>query len=381
MQSDVRSIRDGLNGKQNSFGALRLVFAAAVIVSHAFPLSGRGGDPSWGWWNGQVHIGLLAVYGFLGISGYVVTKSAARLRAGRFAWHRILRLYPAYWVALIVSAFVISPIVWASAGRDLSDFWTGENGPLGYVVKNATLWIRQWDIHDLFAPVPLGVSPSNPGLAGAVNGSLWSLSYELLCYVMIGALAAFGILSGARFMVAVVAGVFGILQIATLITSGAAVSVVPLFDDKMVTLGWVFMLGATAAVYSERIPLRHTYGVGASVVLIITLWFGGFHLIGIPAFIYATIWVATALPQWFHRIGSKNDYSYGIYLYGWPVQQVLAAAGLQHKLVIYVALSIIGATILAWGSWHGVEKWAMRLKDLSLRRTLEESPASAPAST
>ncbi len=371
MQHTSHSIRAGLNGRTNSFGALRLFFAAAVIFSHAFPLSGRGSDPTWEWWGSQVHIGNLAVYGFLGVSGYVVTKSAARLTPGRFAWHRVLRIYPAFWLALIVGAYVISPLIWGLSGRDMSAFWAEPNGPRSYLMRNAALWIQQWDIHDLFAPRPLGVVPSSPWLAGAVNGSLWSLAYELMCYILIGAIAAFGILRHAKHVIAAVTGLFGILQLIVRFEPGVVGIYVGLLDDSLITLGWVFMLGATAAVYSDRIPLRARYGALTIAVVVATLWCGGFHVIGIPAFIYATIWAAAALPHVFHRVGARNDYSYGIYLYGWPVQQVLAFAGLQHILIVYVALSVLGATALAWLSWHGVEKWAMRLKDIEPHRNKE----------
>ncbi|KKX97748.1 acyltransferase family protein [Microbacterium sp. Ag1] len=380
MQSDVRSIRDGLNGKQNSFGALRLVFAAAVIVSHAYPLSGRDGDPTWGWWNGQTHVGLIAVYGFLGISGYVVTKSAARLSFGRFAWHRVLRLYPAFWVALLVGAFVMSPIVWATAGRDMGAFWAEPNGPFNYVARNATLWIQQWDIHDLFAPKPLGVAPSSPWLAGAVNGSLWTLAYELICYILIGVIAAWGFLRRAQIVVPIIAGVFGLMQLGVRIRPNFFTTYVTVLDDSMITLGWVFMLGATAAIYSHKIPLRHSFGVAALVITLASLWIGvGFHVVGIPAFVYATIWLGAALPKILHRVGSKNDYSYGVYLYGWPVQQALAYVGLQEKLLPYVLLSLLGAGVLAWASWHGLEKWAMKAKDIDPWRARDKIRAPATA--
>lgn len=374
------TISAALDGRRNSFGALRLLFAAAVIISHAFPIAGVGDDPTWALWDNQAHIGLLAVYGFLGISGYVITKSAARLHPVRFAWHRVLRLYPAFWAALVVSAFVISPAVWAASGRNLSAFWAEPHGPVGYVLRNATLWIDQWDIHDLFAPAPLGVSPSIPTLAGTVNGSLWSLSFELMCYILIGLLAWFGVLRGAPFLVPVTAAFFGLMQIANILIPGASSAVAPVLGEKMVTLGWVFFIGATAATYSHRIPMRHAFGVVAILITIATLWRGGFLLLGIPAFIYATIWIASALPSLAHKVGAKNDYSYGIYLYGWPVQQTLAASGLHQNMFLFITLSMLGAAMLAWLSWHGIEKRAMRLKDLQLPHR-KSTPAPADAVT
>lgn len=369
------TIRHRLNGRHNSFGALRLAFAAAVIFSHAFPLSGRGADPTQAWWGGQAHIGGLAVFGFLGISGYVVTISAGRLTPGRFAWHRVLRLFPAFWVALIVGALVISPVVWATAGRDLAEFWPGPDGPFNYILRNATMWIQQWDIHDLFAPKPLGVAPSSPWLAGAVNGSLWTLVYELMCYIVIGTIAAWGLLRDAKLVVPAVAAAFGLMQLVIRFRPGFFTPYATVLDDSFITLGWVFMLGATAAVYADSIPLRNVYGIVATIVAAATLWLGGFHVIGIPAFVYATIWLGAVLPRVFHRVGARNDYSYGLYLYGWPVQQVLAYVGLQERLVPYVLLSTLGAGLLAWGSWHGVEKWAMRLKDFSPRAASRDRTA------
>ena len=193
----------------------------------------------------------------------------------------------------------------------------------------------------------------------------------------LGAIAAFGLLRNARIVVPIIAGTFGLLQIVSWRRPGYVAEFVPLLDDSMITLGWVFMLGASAAMFSDRIPMRHVYGAGAIAVTAATLWFGGFLIIGIPAFVYGVIWIASALPKWFHRIGAKNDYSYGIYLYGWPVQQVLAYVGLQHKMIPYVLLSFAGAAVMAWLSWHGVEKWAMKLKDFTPRWERSNSPAPA----
>src|SRR5947209_465064 len=91
----------------NSLNAIRLVLAALVLVSHSWPLLGLPEPtPVFG-----ETLGSVAVAGFFAISGYLITGSRMKIGIVRFAWHRALRIYPGYWVVLVVTAFVLAPIV------------------------------------------------------------------------------------------------------------------------------------------------------------------------------------------------------------------------------------------------------------------------------
>ncbi len=90
----VRTIGDALTGKPDSLNFLRLVLALTVLLSHA---RGLGGFGQGGLINGTT-LGTIAVYGFFGISGYLIAASALRNRGGRYLWQRCLRILPAFCV-------------------------------------------------------------------------------------------------------------------------------------------------------------------------------------------------------------------------------------------------------------------------------------------
>ncbi|WP_051832747.1 acyltransferase family protein [Streptomyces katrae] len=141
-------------------------------------------------------------------------------------------------------------------------------------------------------------------------------------------------------------------------------------------LGFAFVLGALVEVYKERIPVSDPLGVLAGVTLLATLHYGWFYVAGVPAFAYLLLWLAIRLPKPFRRVGSKHDYSYGIYIYGFVVEQAVAAlGGARWGFGVYLALAAGGTLIAAVLSWHLVERPAMRLKDLG--RTRPAAPGHA----
>lgn len=161
------SIRESLSTRDNALNLVRLLLAVAVIIGHAWILGGFGEGPFPG-------LAGWAVNAFFAISGYLITGS--RLRSGilKFLMNRVLRIFPAFWVVLVVTASVIAPLVSVVAGES----WLFGSAT-SYVVLNAGLYIFQWGIVDTLSTVP------HPG---AWNGSLWTLFYEFSAYLCAGAL-------------------------------------------------------------------------------------------------------------------------------------------------------------------------------------------------
>ena len=358
----MKSLRDALNGHQNSLGLVRLIMAAAVIFDHAFPLGGWGTAPFLKHTLNQQSLGGLAVLGFLGISGYLVTKSAMGGDVLQFMWRRFLRIFPAFWLALLFGAFLLGPALWLAYGRPLGSYLgVGPGSPISYLYSNWTLWIGQFQIWDLLATTtPFGIA----GYGGPINGSIWTLAYEWTCYLLLALLLAMGILSRAKIVVPLTAAFFFLMQLLNLVSPGAAAAVVPFFADTWrLNFGLIFFIGATIAMYSHLVPFDHRLGIFSGVVSLVLLRVGGFNTVGYVLFAYFVLYVAVALPRQFHWIGTKNDYSYGVYLYGWVAQQILAYLGLNRLgYVPFVGLSLIGAFGFAWVSWHVVEKSALKLK-------------------
>ena len=357
-----RVLSDALRGHSNSLGLIRLVLAATVIFDHAFPLGGFGADPLYLVTKGQASLGSIAVAGFFAISGYLIAKSGMSADVLQFMWRRFLRIFPAYWVVLVFTAVVVAPVLWVIGGKTLATFFRiAPDGPLHYITANWTLNIGTYGIYDMLVKT----TPYGREVGYSVfNGSIWTLTYEWGCYLLIGVLVLFGILKRAKIVVPVITAFLFISQVVYMVKPSLVRSLFPLFNDQYtISLTLTFMVGACLAVYAKRIPYATGLGVASGLIMLLTMHYGGFALVGTIAGVYFVLYLGARLPAFFHRVGATNDYSYGVYIYGFLVEQVLAFFGLYH--LGYVPFSLIALVIslgFAWLSWHLIEKRAMSLK-------------------
>jgi peptidoglycan/LPS O-acetylase OafA/YrhL len=354
------TIADGLRGHRNGLGLLRLVFACVVVASHAFPLGGHKVDPFLAWSGQQLESGTLAVVGFFGISGYLITKSGMRSDVLAFMWARVIRIFPAFWAMMLVSVFIVGPAIWLHLGRPLGNYWsTAPGGSLAYL-RNWTLTVHQYGISDLLIGTPYGHMVNG----SVFNGSIWSLSYEWHCYLVIGLLALFASRAGFRLFVPLLTAFMLVAQMARISGATNLGAVAPwLGNSLMVNLLFIFMVGSCIAVYGDKIPLDNRAGLLAVAVVLYTLRKGGFETLGVPAFCYAVLWAAACMPARLKSIGARNDYSYGIYLWSFLVEQLFATIGWwRWGYLPYLGVSLAGSVVLAWLSWHIVERPALLLK-------------------
>lgn len=367
-------LSDRYSPRANALGFLRLCLALAVLVGHSWPLGLGRATPGIGLSGGQADVGSLAVDGFFVLSGFLVTASAARLGAVRFAWHRCLRIFPGLWACLLLTAAV-------------AGLFSTYRESLAFAANNALGQPHQWGIGTLFSDTPYG---RLTGGGSVVNGSLWSLSFELFWYAAFTALTACGVLRRSpRLILLLTAGAYTVLlsdflhqlpsTARTVPQPRGAFGPIPLFGSldtqHLIYLGFLFLLGASAQLYQHRIPMHGSLAAAAAVVLLATLHFGAFHILGHPAFAYLLLWAACALPPWSHGIGRTRDYSYGLYIYAFPTQQTLASLGVHHwGLPLYVAASALVTSVLAVASWHLVERPALSLKDYTLTRPAARHP-------
>jgi peptidoglycan/LPS O-acetylase OafA/YrhL len=358
--------------RSNAIGALRLAFALLVVVSHSWPLGLGRADPLTVFSHGQTDAGAVAVAGFFVLSGFLVTRSARRTSLGRFAWHRALRILPAFWVCLLLMALVLGPVLWWVREDTLAGYASARPGPLGFVTANWFTAMGQWGIGDLLTTTPYGRFKD----LSILNGSLWTLRYELFCYVVMGLLAALGV---ARRRPTVLVGLAGVLygmvvldwlnndRFAGARTSLPDIGGLPLLGNlsggPLFAFGLMFAIGAVAAVRPDRFPVSDRLAAAAAVVILVTLRFGGWDVAGAPAFAYVVLWAAIRLPRPVHRVGARHDVSYGVYLYAFPIQQVLALLDVARTgTATFIALSVAGSLVAGWLSWHAVERPALALR-------------------
>jgi peptidoglycan/LPS O-acetylase OafA/YrhL len=359
-----KSVLNALNGHNNSLGIMRLVLALAVIASHAYPLGGFGVEPLVGVLGASDSLGAIAVAGFFAISGYLVLRSALSGDFFQFMWKRALRIFPGYWVALLVGVIGIGPLIWTLEQRNLGDYFRAGMGSVySYLASNADLSIGPWGVWDVFASTtPYGNSTG----ASVFNGSIWTLTYEWSSYLAVAALLGLGLLRFTRITVLLTTALFGAVNVLYHFQPQVAASTVGIvMDHYLASLGFLFFVGASIASYAHKIRFNTWVGIVAGLIVVVSLFVGGWKIFGYAAMPYFLLWVATILPQRVQWIGQKNDYSYGIYLYGFLVQQTTAYFGLHRiGLELWIVLSMAISFGLAWLSWKLIERPAINLKSI-----------------
>jgi peptidoglycan/LPS O-acetylase OafA/YrhL len=331
----------------NNFDALRFWAALAVLWSHAVPLSYGTEQREWlfAWSGGQTTLGTVSVTIFFTISGYLITRSFERANSPwEFLVARALRILPALLVVLIAVAFVLGPIVSSLAPAD----YYRSADPYRYLVQQVT-FVRFFD------QLP-GVFEHNP--LPYVNGPLWTLRHEVECYALVFALGLFGVLNRYVTLALYLAG----LVLLGIVDHNAVVDGLHLPEtNNHLDLGTKFLAGAL--VYQWRLPLRAApAALGFAVVL--ACLFGGGQLAMAQRTVlpYLTMFLALGMSWRVPSLIRFGDLSYGTYIYAWPVKQLVVLCSHQPHWFTTAAISTPIVLLLAWLSWHCVEKGALALK-------------------
>lgn len=357
----IRTLSEAFDPRQNSIGFLRWLMAFAVIFSHAGPVAGLfGGVDVGAQWGAETSLGGVAVTGFFFLSGMLITRSMmSSASPARYLWHRFARIFPAWFLVLIVTAFVLAPIAWFFEQGTVRGFSSAQgDSPWTYVFNNFTLILNQWSIAGTGAETPAVLHGYNTW-----NGSAWTLLYEFACYLGVLVLGLIGALRG-RIVGALVAA--GILLLSTLqaVRVGELSSTFEvLANTQVLQLAAPFAFGTLIQLYIEKVPFDDRLGIGMLVIAALCWWRGGWFLVGQYAFAYGLIWFGTrvkALSRWDRRA----DLSYGIYIVGWPVMFLAAALNIQAAgWFVYLLVVVVAVHVYAFLSWTLVEKPAMDLKN------------------
>ena len=351
------TIADLVDRRSPGFDLLRLVLAFAVLVSHTWPLGGFGAEPSSPLAPGYLTLGGFAVAGFFAMSGLLVGRSAARRPLGAFTRARALRIVPGYAVAVVFSALPVAMLAWWHEQGSMSGFLSASpNGSLGYIGR-ALLFPTEMahDVRGVFATsTPYGLVTGE----SFVNGSLWTLPYELRCYLVIGLLALVIHRWGERRTVLTAWAITGALALAYYADAELTGFVIgPVADETLVMLLFVFLSGSLAGAFGDRIRLLGWMPlVALAVALVVGRWslFLSEH-VGNAALALVLPTVALAIAPIGARLRGV-DLSYGLYLYAWPVQQLLAMYAVTSSASVFIALATAITAVLAALSWFGVER-------------------------
>jgi peptidoglycan/LPS O-acetylase OafA/YrhL len=337
------SLRDRFDARHNHLTLIRLGLALTVACVHALAV-GFGHQPV----IGRTRVGDLAVDAFFILSGFLITASFLRLRSiRRYVWHRFLRIMPGFWTCLVITALIVAPFVAVVQERPAMSVFTAPESSLDYVTANGALLMQQFGIAGLPRDVP------EPDV---LNGALWTLFYEAVCYAAVILLALLGALRRRPYLTLFAAtGLWAV-------TVAQALGFTLVGQERMLRLALLFLIGCVTWLYADRIPVHGALAVAAGVILLAALLvFHDYRVFGAPAFAYLWLWLAVQRPP---KRPSTSDLSYGLYIYHWPVQSVLVATGAAAwGEATFLALSLAIALTIAAGSWRLVEQPSLRWKN------------------
>ncbi|OYN75032.1 acyltransferase family protein [Mycolicibacterium sphagni] len=378
------SLESAFDPRRNALNACRLVMATGVIVYHSWLLTGRHLSFA------PAHQLLRDVWvdGFFTISGFLITWSWFRHpRVRQYFVARGLRILPGLWFCLIVTAFVIAPIGVAIQGGSAGKLLLSP-APFEYVVGNSAVMLTQQGV---------GATPSGIPVPGVWNGSLWTLIWEVLCYIAVAVFGAVGLLRRRWFIPTLFAltllwsirlpawSVFADLAESQQKMDAATAT---LFVQAIVArFALMFLAGALIYQFRNVIPARWSLVVLSVAIVLVSSFLPNYRVLAALPLAYAVIVTGALIHN--RRFRLRTDLSYGVYVYAWPIQQLLVICGLAVLSPVVFAIVATAVTVpLAAVSWFVVEKPAIALKSRFERRkaTAQESgagstPPAAPAPT
>jgi peptidoglycan/LPS O-acetylase OafA/YrhL len=338
---------------RNNFTALRFIAATLVILSHGVELPTGLAQRDWVYTATGKALSWYAVNLFFVISGYLIFLSWERTPSIKsFFWARFLRIMPGLFAMLVITVVILGT---AFSTLAVGDFITN-TATFKYFVGCLSVLFVQYELPRVFSSNPIH----------AVNGSLWTLRYEISCYFAVGAAGAIGALGSPHRRRT-------ILLIGTLVASTMLISLDALgLGDSNDRLGMIyefarlsmcFQLGGLYSEFGDKIPLRSIFVVGLVALLLLIVHTSIFTPVASITTAYVACWFAF-IPngKWITWTRWAPDYSYGIYIYAFPVQQafisLMPGSSPSSNIIVGFCVTLFFAGI----SWHIVEKPALSLK-------------------
>ncbi|MBI3594000.1 MAG: acyltransferase [Nitrospirae bacterium] len=341
-----------IQGRDNNFNLIRIFGAFAVLTTHSFALATGSSYAEPFRKDVGMTMGTIAVDAFFATSGFLVTASLFKRKSSiEFLWARFLRIFPALFVMLLLTVFGIglffTTMPHAAYLSDPRIYY--------YFLKCSTL------ITGVTFYLP-AVFEGNP-FKKMVNGSLWTMKYELQLYLI---LAFVWITLRITKQNRIKFFKFAILMTATV--TGIAMMILHFFYSSGLEarLYFMFFSGASFYVLKDHITISHLYfwlflvSIFLSAMANIHLFFV-FYTLTISYVLFYLAYVPSGQIRNYNRMG---DYSYGVYIYAFPVQQSVASL---IPGVSVLSLALISASItffLAALSWHLLECRALDLKNI-----------------
>lgn len=351
----MRVLSDYIANRDNNFNLIRFVAASFVLFSHSFPLSsGRSATdpltPLIG-----ISLGDIAVDVFFILSGFLIIRSLlTRNNLIAFAWNRALRIYPALFVAIIFCVFIVG-LSFTKLDKILY-----LSSPITYefLIKNITLIFGGY----AYLPNVFDTTPWDK----AVNGSLWTLVWEVRMY---GVLFILGILytlfnwfNEKRFLFCIL--IIALTSWLLFVTNHYLGFINHEGASRGLRLMAMFFVGSSFYALNDKIFISLKVTAVMTAALIVAMFkedvFFTLYYLFIGYIIFSLSYIPAGVIRKFNKLG---DYSYGIYIYAFPVQQSIAELVPGISILEMVVFSFFITFILAFASWHLIEKRMMKNKN------------------
>jgi peptidoglycan/LPS O-acetylase OafA/YrhL len=346
------TVAELLIDRNNGLTFVRLILSLLVLIGHSYSLGGFNGDHDFFYvmTRGQENAGEMAVKSFMFLSGLLVSASFERQKIGIYFVKRTLRIFPGYLCSILIISFILGPIAALLSNVDLSTYFsTYQNGPWTFVIKNSLLAIRQGGILDLLHKNPF---------PDYFAGSHWTIWPEFQGYFVVAICGFLGFLKKLRFLL-IPFLVFYVLSLVAVFSPG---SLSYLNDTRRIYLALYLLVGMI--FYS----LRHCILINKKGLFLSIFFFSICIFLSTYDFImpfllgYVLLTLSYILPDSLKKIDKIGDFSYGIYLYHFPIQQIASLAGVHRfGFIPYLALTFIFTVLFAVISWYCVEKRASRV--------------------
>ena len=336
---------------RNTVDFLRFMAAVMVWYSHCFALFLGTGDGMEQWLPFE-SFGSLGVTIFFIISGYFITASAIRNpQLKTFARNRALRILPALIVVVVLAAFVLGPLV---STLPWSEYFA--HPKTWKYLKTALVFQVQYTLPEVFQDNPVQ----------AVNGSLWSLQHEVRCYIVIGLLAVVGWLR-PRVMMALLAALF-LLRLHGVIAAPMPDRFWGMRWEKLETavrLGSEFAIGSVLYWLRQSVLTQRKWLLLGVIMAIASTFLpaGCGKLLFDPALAIVVLSIGLMKLPVLSRFSRYGDFSYGMYLYAFPMQQLSKYLFPDAPFGWLVAVSFLFTLGCAVLSWRWVENPALSLKN------------------
>lgn len=358
MSSHLADWDKKLNG-QNGFDVARLIFATLVVFEHSYylPFNSYQAEPLHIFSHGQTDFGSLAVNGFFAISGFLITRSCLLTDdALRYFEKRVARIVPGFLLASCLGLLVFGPL-----GADsVANYFA-------HVNWRAT-GVKILSLHQSGSGATLLHNP----MKSMIDGTLWTIRYEFDCYILVAILWSLGLLRRgfvlALLFVLLLAFALQNLGIIALPVVNYGIPAIFISSpDHWPRLFGYFFAGSAFYLWRGAIPKSPALMALSIVVLLAAIRFGGAEAAMLTAGIYALFYAALSGGKSPRLFGRKVDLSYGIYLFGFPIQQLIIAA--SHQTIGPEMLFIVSLPLtccIAYASWTLIEnpslQWVHRLR-------------------